>query len=295
MLCFGTFGSVLNMCNQGLPQDKFIPRVAWVVDRKNSSLASGLDSVVDDPKTMEGNKEVVSRLLSCERPLKLRDKCLPSLEVARERFKSEVMPFISEDMVAKAVLAVCNIISHDDTIVNERKETFKKYIGMYREKFLQQTSFNVPDFFTRVLLYTACVNNKEGQPYVAEITNKFLEESVNSDWAELKWDTTTQILELIPTKEKRLSEWVDRLCELRPPVTGGLLEREKTRWLPVKMTGLDPNIWGRTEIRESDARRLLLRKINPYVDRVYEESPEDLASHKPDCVVDAESSKNEED
>lgn len=295
ILCFGTFGAVLNICKQGLPQDKFIPRVAWVVDRRNSSLASELDFDVDDPGDIEGNTPVVSKLLSCKQSFVLRDNCLPSVEVARERFKSKVMPFINEDMVAKAVLAVRYIISHDDTIGNERKETFKKYMGVYREEFLQQTSFDVPDFFARVLLYTTCVNNKEGKPYVDKINNVFLEKIVDEACLEWEWDTAMQTLELIPTKEKRLSEWVDRLCELRPPVTGSFLESMKTRWIGVKMTGLDPNIWGRTEIKSSDAAKLLARKINPYYDRDIEETPEYLASHKPDRVADAESSKNEKD
>lgn len=265
ILCFGIFADVLNRCNLGLPQEGFVPRVAWVVDRRNSSLASNLDFDVDDPDGMEGNKPVVSRLLSCERPLKLRDKQLPSLQVARERFKSEVMPFISEDMVAKAVLAVRYIISLDDTIDNERKETFKKYLGMYRDEFLQQTIFDVPDFFTRVLLYTTCVDNKEGQPYVKEITDTLIEEVANDNWTELRWDAITQTLELIPTGEKRLSDWVDQLCQLRSPLAEDAEGFANMEWIGVNMTDLDPSIWGRTEIRKSDAQRLLSRKINPYV------------------------------
>ena len=72
-LCFGIFARILNCCNQGFAQDKFVPRIAWVVDRRKSSLASKLDFDVNDPDGMEGNPPVVSRLLSCERPLELRD------------------------------------------------------------------------------------------------------------------------------------------------------------------------------------------------------------------------------
>ena len=148
ILCFGIFASALSYCTHGTPQVKFIPRVAWVVDRRNSSLANELDFDVDDPDGLEGNKAVVSRLLSCERPLVLRDKQLPSPQVARERFKSKVMPYINEDMVAKVVLAILYIISKDETIETEHKENFRRYLGMSKEDLLRQTVFDAPDFFS---------------------------------------------------------------------------------------------------------------------------------------------------
>lgn len=265
ILCFGIFASILSCCTQGKPKFEFVPRVAWVVDRRNSSLASGLDFDVDDPDGMEGNKPVVSKLLSCDRPLVLKDKQLPSLQVARERFKSKVMPFIYEDMVAKAVLAILYIISKDETIETEHKESFRRYLGIYKEELLRQTRFDVPDFLTRVLLYTTCVDNNKGRPYAKEITDTFIEKVANDSWTALKWDATSQTLDLIPAKEKRLSEWVDQLCQLRPSVMEDMEGFVNMEWLPVTMTGLDPSIWGRTEIRESDAQRLLSRKINPYV------------------------------
>lgn len=293
ILCFGIFAKVLNLCTHERSQGKFIPRVAWVIDSCNSSLAIGLDFDVDDPDGMEGNKTVVSRLLSCDRRLKLRDKQLPSLLIARERFKSEVMPFISEDMVAKAVLAVRYIISLDDTIDNERKETFKKYLGMYRDEFLQQTIFDVPDFFTRVLLYTTCVDNKEGQPYVKEITDTLIEEVANDNWTELRWDTITQTLELVPAGERLLSDRVNQLCQLRSPIAEDAEGFANMEWIGVNMTDLDPSIWGRTEIRKSDAQRLLSRKINPYVQT---QSPGHLeTSSKPRRWFRGKSNKSSED
>lgn len=292
-LCFGIFARVLSCCTHGKPEYEFIPRVAWVIDRRNSSLASGLDFDVDDPDGMEGNKPVVSKLLSCEHSLVLRDKQLPSLVVACERFKSKVMPFINEDMVAKAVLTVRYIISLDDTIGNERKETFKKYLGMYRDEFLQQTIFDVPDFFTRVLLYTTCVDNNEGQPYVKEITDTLIEEVANNNWAELRWDAITQTLELIPTGEKLLSDRVNQLCQLRSPIAEDAEGFANMEWIGINMTDLDPSIWGRTEIRKSDAQRLLSRKINPYVQT---QSPGHLeTSSKPRRWFRGKSNKNPDD
>lgn len=115
ILCFGTFASVLNRCKQGLSQDKFIPRIVWVVDSKNRCLGDGLDYEIsgDDLETMEmlGNPSVVSKLLSCKQSLNLRTTSRPSLEIVAERFNAKVVPFIDEDKVAKAVLALLRIIS----------------------------------------------------------------------------------------------------------------------------------------------------------------------------------------
>lgn len=277
ILCFGTFGKTLKCCKQRISGSRFIARIAWVVDRMNSCLGAGLDYEIDDnaldATKILSNPPVASRLLSCKQDFELNCNKKPSVEVVRERFRSKVMPYISEDMVTKAVLAVRYIISLDDTIDNERKETFKKYLGMYKDELLQQTSFDVPDFFARVLLYTTCVNNNEGRPYAKEITDAFIEEAANKGLVALKWDTVAQTLELVSTGEKRLSDWVEQLCQLRPPITAD--EYLTTEWLGVNMTDLDPSIWGRTKIRDTDAQRLLSRKINPYVQT---ESPESLVS-----------------
>lgn len=198
-----------------------------------------------------------------------------------------------KDMVAKAVLAVRYIISLDDTIDNERKETFKKYLGMYKDEFLQQTIFDVPDFFTRVLLYTTCVDNKEGQPYVKKVTDTLIEEVANDNWAELRWDAVAQTLELVSTGEKRLSDWVEQLCQLRPPITAG--KYLTTRWLGVNMTDLDPSIWGRTKIRDTDAQRLLSRKINPYAHITSPECRVNSLSPKPNRVFKVRSDKESGD
>lgn len=269
ILCFGTFGRVLNCCRHGISMSRFVARVAWVVDTKNRCLGAGLDYEIDDNAldTIKNlsNPPVASRLLSCKQDFELNGNKEPPVDVSFKRFKSKVMPFINEDMVAKAVLTVRYIISLDDTIGNERKETFKKYLGMYRDEFLQQTIFDVPDFFTRVLLYTTCVDNNEGRPYVKKITDTLIEGIANDDWAELRWDTITQTLELVPAGERRLSDWVDQLCQLRSPIAEDVEGFVNMEWIGVNMTDLDPSIWGRTEIRKSDAQRLLSRKINPYV------------------------------
>lgn len=203
VLCFGIFARILNHCSQAF-QYKFVPRIAWVVDRWHSSLAIELDFEVtdNDLDTMEGNPTVVSKLLACTLRFELSDKSfepsgnpLPSVKVATERFKAKVLPFIDQDKIGQAVSAILYIISQDETISTKRKETFREYFGMYKDELLQQGKIDVPDFFARVLLYTTCVDNKEGYPYAKKITEGFIKNAISSQ-AELKWDATTQTVEI---------------------------------------------------------------------------------------------------
>jgi hypothetical protein len=246
-LCFGIFARILNCCNQGFAQDKFVPRIAWVVDRRNSSLASKLDFDVNDPDGMEGNPPVVSRLLSCERPLELRDGHFPSVEIARERFRTKVMPFFDEDRIATAVLAILYVISRDETIGDKHKSSFKKYLGKNKEDLIQQNKFDALDFFVRVLLYTTCVDNEEGSLYVKEITNDFVETVVKNSWVELKWDATTQTVEVIPTEEKRLWDEVNTINRLQLSVAENQYDYVDTGWSGVDEKILFPSRYGRIE------------------------------------------------
>lgn len=253
-----------------MPHIEFVPKVAWALDRKNSSLAHGLNFIVDDPDGMEGNKEVVSNLLSCKRPLKIRAKPLPSLAVARERFKSKVMPHISEDMVAKAVLAILYIISKDETIVAEHEESFRKYLGMHKEELLRQTSFNVPDFFARVLLYTTCIDNKEGGPYVEKITDTFIEKATKDSWSELKWDAATQTVEIIPSEERRLLDEINTLSELRHSLMAEQVSHTDTGWLDVDESVLFPSRCKSIELGDSRTKAMITNKLMQYMKLVRE-------------------------
>ena len=270
ILCFGIFAGTLNCCNLGLPQEGFVPKLAWVVDRQNASLESNLDFIVDDPDGMAGNKPVVSRLLSCQRPLVLKEKQLPSLAVARERFKSKVMPFIKDDRVAKAVLATLYIISKDETIRDVRKERFREYLGIYSDELLQQTSFDVPDFFARVLLYTTCIDNKEGGPYAKEITDAFIEKVVNESWAELKWDATTQTVEIIHSEADCLFDEVNMLSELRHSLMAEQVSYTDTGWLGIDESVLFPGRYKRIEFKDPSVKAMVSNNLMQYIKLVHE-------------------------
>lgn len=241
VLCFGTFASVLNLCKLNLTQERFVPRIAWVIDRRNHSLGSELDFDVEDPGDITPNKDEVSRLLSCQRPLVLKDGQPPSQKLAHERFTSQVMPFIKENMIAKALLAVLHIIYSDSTIENEHKGTFKKDVGMDKDELLHQTRFSVPDFFSRVLLYTTHTENRDGQPYAGKITQDFIKEVAANSWVELKWDAATQTVELIPYEEKRFLDEINTLTELRLSLMQESVSNIDTDWLGVDKSILFPN------------------------------------------------------
>lgn len=312
ILCFGTFASILNCCKQGLSQERFIPRVVWVVDRKNRCIMSNLDVALDadelDTMVAEGNGPLVRKLLVCDQKLKLRSK-RHSIENASKSFKSEVMPYLDEDKIAKAVLAILYIISMDGTIATERKETFIKYIGMDRDELLKQEMFDVPDFFARVLLYTTCVDNKEGSSSIEEITllamnadnrgncsyteiteqakddktgkkgkkvekiekimSAFVEKIVNESWVELKWDTVTQTVELINVELQRF--WVET-HELSQPRLH-LNEIEDVSYTDTSWLGIDERVLFPSkfiEFKNPETKRLMVDKLAQYRKLVHE-------------------------
>ncbi len=274
ILCFGTFARVLSGCREKISATKFVARIAWTVDQMNSCLEAGLDYEISD-KDLEtikslGNAPVVSKLLSCNQDFELKSNKRPLIEDTRKRFESKVMPFISEDMVANAVLALRDIISRDDTIdtlEGTRKETFKKYLGLYRDEFLQQTSFNVPDLFARILLYTTCINNREGEPYIGMITDKFIQDSTSTVWAKLKWDTNTQTLDLLPSEEERFFDEVNALNELRLSL---MKEQENSGWLGVSESILFPSRHRNIEVRDPEIKRRMSDKLMQYMKLVHE-------------------------
>lgn len=269
ILCFGTFASVLNRCKQGLSQDKFIPRIVWVVDSKNRCLGDGLDYEIsgDDLETMEmlGNPSVVSKLLSCKQSLNLRTTSRPSLEIVAERFNAKVVPYIDEDKVAKAVLALLRIISKDDTIRTLRRESFRKYLGMYREELLQQTALNVPDFFARLLLYTTNVDNRKGYPDAKEIADDFIEKAAKDSWADVSWDATVQAVKIVHSEEASFFHEVNMLSELYRPLLGEQPDYANMEWLGVDKSSLFPSIYRRVDFKDAETKRMALSKMNQYM------------------------------
>ena len=270
VLCFGTFASILNCCKQNLPQDKFVPRIAWVVDRRNSSLGSEIDFDVEDPADIDGNKPVVTRLLSCQRPLVLRDKQLPSHRTAKERFASQVMPSMNESMIAKALLAVLYVIQSDSTIENEYAATFKENLGVSKDKLLTLTKFNAPDFFARVLRYTTYIDNKAGRPYAGKITEAFIERVADECWSELKWHADTQTVEIIPSEAKRLREELYVINEFRLSLMAERVDITDMGWLDIDMGVLFSRESPLIEIKDRNTQQMVSRKILQYIRLVHE-------------------------
>ncbi|MBD5085071.1 MAG: hypothetical protein HDT33_08465 [Clostridiales bacterium] len=308
ILCFGTFASLLHCCGSPqLPRNKFVPRVAWVIDTKNSSLGRNLTSDKDFAEVtsdvldiMEGNPPVVSRLLSCQRPLELKNKRLPSVETATKRFEDAVMPFIDKDSVAKAVLGTLHIIYEDETIGVEHRENFKKYFEMYKEDLLRQTEFNAPAFFARVLLYTTCVDNtkgrscifpdeeppdeelphgedkeglpcenglpcREGRSCVKTITTKFVEEIIKESWADLKWDAVTQTVKLIPTEEKHFHDEIQNISKRYfSSIINPMYIDSNISWLGVDESALFPGIYPRIEL-DDEKKKIAKDKMMQYI------------------------------
>ena len=200
----------------------------------------------------------------------------PSVEIARERFRTKVMQFFDEDRIATAVLAILYVISRDETIGDKHKSSFKKYLGKNKEDLIQQNKFDALDFFVRVLLYTTCVDNEEGSLYVKEITNDFVETVVKNSWVELKWDATTQTVEVIPTEEKRLWDEVNTINRLRLSVAENQYDYVDTGWSGVDERILFPSRYGRIEFKDPETKRMALDHIAQYAR---------LAREFVDCLV----------
>lgn len=270
VLCFGTFASILNQCRLNMPQEKFVSRIAWVVDRRNSSLGSEIDFDVEDPADIDGNKPVVTRLLSCQRPFVLRDKQFPSLRTAKQRFASQVLPFIKENSIAKALLAVLYVIQYDSTIENGHAATFKENLGVSKDKLLTLTKFNAPDFFARVLRYTTYIDNKAEPPDKIKIKKDFIDNAVNESWAELRWDADTQTVEVIPSEEKCLRDEIDRLSELRLALMEEPAGYTYTDWLDVDKSFLFPNCFSQIKFESPEMKALVSKKMVRYAKLVHE-------------------------
>lgn len=274
-LCFGTYASIMKCCSQ-LAQDKLVPRIIWVVDEKNSALGVGVTEAVssDELDGMEGNKTVVSKLLSCNQALKLKNRHLPSIEIACERFKSKVMPCLIPDKIGEAVLAILYIISNDETIEVENIESFRKCLGMYPDELLVQTTFDPPDFFARVLLYTTYVDNKDGLSCAKEITDDFIEKAANNSWARWEWNDSMQTLKIIPEEEYRLWGEVNKIAEMKFCL---VRSQEDFRISPVDylLWGKDadtlfPDTYRRIECYDPRTKKMMLNKVKRYTNLLHE-------------------------
>ena len=313
ILCFGTFAKALYCCcSPRLLQSRFIPRVAWVIDTKNSSLQrrpreEGAVDIEpraefssDDLGRIEGNPQVASRLLSCQRSFELNNKCLPSVETATKRFEDAVMPFIDKDSVAKAVLVTLHIIYEDATIGVEHRENFKKYFEMYKEDLLRQTEFYAPAFFAKVLLYTTCVDNtkgrscifpdeepldeellhgedkeglpcknrlpcREGRSCVKTITTEFVEKIIKESWADLKWDAVTQTVKLVPTEEKHFHDEIQNISKRYfSSIINPMCIDSDISWLGVDESALFPGIYSHIEL-DDEKKKIAKDKMMQYI------------------------------
>lgn len=140
---------------------------------------------------------------------------------------------------------------------------------MYRDELLQQTTFNVPDFFARVLLYTTCVDNNEGRPYTEQVAGSFIEKVVKESWVETKWDATTQAIKIIPSEERRLFDEVNVLSELRFSLMTNQVSCADTGWLGVDESVLFPSRKS-IDFGSPTTKAMLWSKLDQYTKLVHE-------------------------
>lgn len=195
-LCFGTFAAVLNHCRQNALQAEFVARIVRIVDPYNSCIVNKFDKAeikADGPAT--------TKLLKCKNDfvfVERENANKPTPEAIIKNFETEVAPFIDEDKKAKVILALLDIIEKDKCIDFDKKENFKKYLGVDKQNLLQQSEFIFSDFLGRILLYSTCgnVDNRVGQSCVKLITGDYIDRTAEPYAYEYQWDTITQTLVL---------------------------------------------------------------------------------------------------
>lgn len=207
-LCFGTFTTVLNLCRQNILQATLIARIVACVDPSNSSIIKNYLEIREQVEIcgtiagkIDGNEQAISKLLACKTNFVFADRedaKIPTQNTIIKRFETLVTPFIDEDKKAKIILTLLNIIKKDNFLDFEKKETFKKYLGMGKQDLLHQSEFIFSDFMGRILLYTACgnINNKVGNEYVKDITNDYIDNIAKPYVYEYHWNTLSQTLTL---------------------------------------------------------------------------------------------------
>lgn len=198
-LCFGTFATILNLCKKNnVSQTPFIAKIVWSVDNHNSCIGyEDKADIIKDPECISGEKTKVSRLLSCTREFQYNSVKRESKYVI-ERLERAISADLDEDKKSKLVFALLDIIRRDKCIDSEKKETFKAYLGVYKQELLKKDKFILFDFLGRILLYTVNgnIDNSVGKSCVKSITNDSIEHFASLYENEYQWDAVTQTLTL---------------------------------------------------------------------------------------------------
>lgn len=225
-LCFGTFATVLNCCRQNVQQATLVARIAKVVDPCSRYIGENRYKIIEqeqdqnqkldqnqeldqnqkldqDPtkEKIEGDKPATNKLLHCKINFVFDNEEFANnltLDETIKRFETEVAPFIDEDKKAKVILVLLDIIQKDKCIDFDKKENFKKFLGVDKQHLLQQSEFVFSDFLGRILLYSLLgnVDNTVGRSCVNSITNNYIDAFVEPYAYEYQWDTTSQTLVL---------------------------------------------------------------------------------------------------
>lgn len=211
-LCFGTFTAVLNCCRQNVQQAALVARIAKVVDPCSRYIGENRYQIIEQERKqehgqnltkekIEGDKPAANKLLHCKINFVFdneEDANNLTLDETIKKFETEVAPFIDEDKRAKVILALLDIIQKDKCIDLDKKENFKKFLGVDKQHLLQQSKFVFSDFLGRILLYSICgnVDNTVCQSCVNSITSDYIDTIAEPYAYEYQWDIASQTLVL---------------------------------------------------------------------------------------------------
>ena len=178
-LCFGSYASALKACisNKAIGQRELICGLVGLVDKGHALdkddqdwLFTRLINCTSDFPTSKNvgknRKNGTSRtsIMSLIPKVQTED-ILPE-------FEEEIIPLLDEDKKRDAVAYMKGILLSDEDAINERNETFRKYMGMDIKAAANAHDIYLPSFLAGLFLYSVAIGgNKsdEGKATVKEI------------------------------------------------------------------------------------------------------------------------------
>lgn len=200
-LCFGTFASILALCQVDIRKEILTGRIAKCVDKDtNYVIRLNREETVDEWE-FECDGPALSKLRNCGRRFVFGNGTPvnePDINPIIENVRNHVAPYIYEDKKATALFALLDIVRRDQSLDAERKELFQKYMGLDKQQLLQQEEISFSDFISRVLVFTTYGdrNNIAGQEYLKSITPQYLDEVACVYDSEYRWVQAEQVLSL---------------------------------------------------------------------------------------------------
>lgn len=137
-LCFGTFASVLALCQVDIRKDTLTGRIAKCVDKDTNYVIRLNREETADEWEFECDGPALSKLRSCERKFVFGNGTPvnePDINPIIENLRKHVAPCIYEDKKATALFALLDIVRRDQGSMPKEKNFFRNAWGYINSNF----------------------------------------------------------------------------------------------------------------------------------------------------------------